>query len=240
MSSKSGESVTGARRTGFRLGLSGKLLLLTIVFVTVAEILIYVPLIGNYRLTWLSDKLAAARTAALVLYAAPNRMIPEDLKRRLLESVGAKTVALKMENMRLLLAFSDMPPEVDHQVDMRDVSMMNTIVDGIRTMFSRDNDLLLVVGPAPMGGEFVEIIIDERPLREAMWKYSKTILFVSLAISAISATLVYLSLLWLFVRPMRRLTQHMVAFGADPENPARIVVPSGRADEIGVAERELA
>ena len=71
---------------------------------------------------------------------------------------------------------------------MRDVSMMNTIVDGIRTMFSRDNDLLLVVGPAPMGGEFVEIIIEERPLREAMWKYSKTILFVSLAISAISAT----------------------------------------------------
>ncbi len=240
MPSKSDEIVTGARRTGLRLGLSGKLLLLTIVFVTVAEILIYVPLIGNYRLMWLSDKLAAARTAALVLYAAPNRMIPEDLKRKLLESVGAKTVALKMENMRLLLAFSDMPPEVDHQVDMRDVSMMNTIVDGVRTMFSRDNDVLLVVGSAPMGGEFVEIIIDERPLREAMWKYSKTILIISLAISAISATLVYLSLLWLFVRPMRRLTGHMVAFGADPENPARIIVPSGRADEIGVAERELA
>ena len=240
MSAKSNETVTGAQRTGLRLGLSGKLLLLTIVFVTVAEILIYVPLIGNYRLMWLSDKLAAARTAALVLYAAPNRMIPEDLKRKLLESVGAKTVALKMENMRLLLAFSDMPPVVDHQVDMRDVSMMNTVVDGFRTMFSRDNDVLLVVGSAPMGGEFVEIVIDERPLREAMWTYSKTILLISLAISAISATLVYLSLLWLFVRPMRRLTAHMVAFGADPENPARIVVPSGRADEIGVAERELA
>jgi len=107
-------------------------------------------------------------------------------------------------------------------------------------MFSRDNDVLLVVGSAPMDGEFVEIVIDERPLREAMWAYSKTILLISLAISAISATLVYLSLLWLFVRPMRRLTAHMVAFGADPENPARIVVPSGRADEIGVAERELA
>ena len=146
MSSKSNETVTGAQRTGLRLGLSGKLLLLTIVFVMMAEILIYVPLIANYRLMWLSDKLAAARTAALVLYAAPNRMIPEDLKRKLLESVGAKTVALKMENMRLLLAFSDMPPEVDHQVDMRDASMMNTIVDGFRTMFSRDNDVLLVVG----------------------------------------------------------------------------------------------
>src|SRR5262245_523714 len=116
MSSKAQETVASTQRAGSRLGLSGKLLLLTIVFVTVAEILIYVPLIANYRLMWLSDKLAAARTAALVLYAAPNRMVPEELKRRLLESVGAKTVALKMENMRLLLAYSDMPPKVDHQV----------------------------------------------------------------------------------------------------------------------------
>ncbi len=31
----------------------------------------------------------------------------------------------------------------------------------------------------------------------------------------------------------------MVRFREDPENPARIVVPSGRTDEIGIAEREL-
>ncbi|HLL26675.1 MAG TPA: HAMP domain-containing sensor histidine kinase [Xanthobacteraceae bacterium] len=240
MSSKSNEIVTDQPRKLLRLGLSGKLLLITTFFVLMAEILIAVPFIANYRLMWLSDKLAAARTAALVLYAAPNRMVPDDLKRKLLDSVGAKTVALKIDNMRLLLAFSDMPPEVDHQIDMRNVPMMNTIVDGFRTMFSRDNATLLVVGPAPMGGDFVEIIIDELPLREAMWTYSKTILLISLAISVISGTLVYLSLLWLFVRPMRRLTDHMVAFAADPENPARIVLPSGRDDEIGIAERELA
>src|SRR5258707_14175956 len=104
MPSKSNETQTGTARKGWRLGLSGKLLLLTIAFVTGAEILIYAPLIGNYRLMWLSDRLAAARTAALVLYAAPNRMIPEDLKRRLLERVGAKTMAPKMEKMRLLSA----------------------------------------------------------------------------------------------------------------------------------------
>src|SRR4029453_1820361 len=96
---KSNETVIGPRRSIWRPGLSGKLLLLTIVFVLLAEIFISVPLIANYRLMWLSDKLTAGRTAALVLYAAPNHMIPEDLKRRLLESVGAKTVALKLENM---------------------------------------------------------------------------------------------------------------------------------------------
>jgi signal transduction histidine kinase len=96
-----------------------------------------------------------------------------------------------------------------------------------------------VVGPAPMGAEFVEIIIDEWPLRQAMLHFSQNILLISLAISAITGMLVYASLSWLIVRPMRRLTAQMVAFGQAPEDPARIVKPSSRSDEIGVAEREL-
>ena len=39
---------------------------------------------------------------------------------------------------------------------------------------------------------------------------------------------------------MRRITANMMAFRGDPENPARIIVPSARSDEIGIAERELA
>jgi signal transduction histidine kinase len=39
---------------------------------------------------------------------------------------------------------------------------------------------------------------------------------------------------------MRRITANMIAFRDDPENPARVMVPSRRIDEIGTAERELA
>src|SRR6202034_1238512 len=39
---------------------------------------------------------------------------------------------------------------------------------------------------------------------------------------------------------MRRVTANMIAFRADPENADRVIAPSARADEIGVAERELA
>jgi signal transduction histidine kinase len=39
---------------------------------------------------------------------------------------------------------------------------------------------------------------------------------------------------------MRRITANMMAFRAAPENPARIIIPSTRADEIGMTERELA
>ena len=92
-----------------RVGLSGKLLLLTVLFVMVAEILIYVPSVANFRLNWLSDRLAAAHTAALVLDAAPSGMVPESLAKQILNSIGARAVAMKMGNQRRLLAAADMP-----------------------------------------------------------------------------------------------------------------------------------
>src|SRR5687768_10686327 len=104
-----------------RLGLSGQLLVLTILFVMVAEVLIYVPSIANFRLNWLSDRLAAAHTAALVLDAAPSGMVPESLARQVLDSVGARAVAMKMGSQRRLLAVSQMPSTIHHDIDMRQV-----------------------------------------------------------------------------------------------------------------------
>jgi signal transduction histidine kinase len=74
---------------------------------------------------------------------------------------------------------------------------------------------------------------------KAMWTFSVNILLLSLAISCITAMLVFLALHYLFVRPMWRITRNMVAFRADPENPSRVIARSGRRDEIGTAEEEL-
>ncbi len=223
-----------------RLGLSGKLLVLTTLFVMVAEVLIYVPSVANFRLAWLNDRLAAAYTAALVLDAAPEGAVSENLTRQILNSIGARAVAMKKGNQRRLLAAIDMPHSVDHEVDVRSVPWYSAIVDAFDTLVSTDNDVILAVGPAPRGGEFVEIIIDEVPLRTAMWKYSFNILMVSLLISVITAMLVYLTLHYLFVRPLRRITANMIAFHGAPENPASVIAASGRNDEVGTAERELA
>ena len=75
---------SGARR----LGLSGKLLLLTIPLVMIALLMIYVPSIANFWTNRLNDRLAAANTAALVLDAAPLGMVPDSLARQILTSVG--------------------------------------------------------------------------------------------------------------------------------------------------------
>src|SRR6267142_1248098 len=93
-----------------RPGLSGKLLVLTILFVMIAEVLIYVPSIANFRLSWLNDRLSAAYTAALVFEAAPGGMVPEPVARQILDSIGARAVAVKMGQQRRLLAASETPP----------------------------------------------------------------------------------------------------------------------------------
>jgi signal transduction histidine kinase len=224
-----------------RFGLSGKLLVLTILFVMIAEVLIYVPSIANFRLNWLADRLAAAHTAALVLDAAPKGMVPESLTRQILDSVGAHAVVLKAGDQRRLLAISEIPSDLHQDVDMRQMSPLRAIVMAFETMLvCGDNDLMRAVGPAPMDGEFVEIVLSMGPLRHAMVRFSINILLLSLMISAFTAALVYIALLYLFVRPMAHITQNMTSFRQDPENPGRIITASARQDEIGIAERELA
>ncbi len=223
----------------FPLGLSGKLLLLTIPLVMIAEVMIYVPLIANYRVNRLNDRIAAANTAALVLDAAPSGMVPESLSRQILESIGARAVAIKMGQQRRMLASADPPAHIDHDVDMRTMTVWSAIYDAFEVMFERGNEYIRVIGPAPGGAQFIEVVIDEVPLRHAMHRFSRNVLATSLVIAVLTAALVYLSLHFLFVRPMRRLTAGLVGFHENPESAARIIVPSRRGDEIGVAEREL-
>jgi len=234
-----------------RFGLSGKLLLLTILFVMIAEVLIYVPSIANFRLNWLADRIAVARTVSIVLNAntegseaaghVEKFKLPDDVVQQVLDNLGAKMVVVKTGNQRKLLAVNDMPHQIHHDIDLRDTSSMRAIWNALATLIvCSDDDVMRIVGQGPPGTDFIEIVVDEGPLRAKMFAFSRNILLLSLLISAITATLVYLSLHYLFVRPLDRLTTEMVSFRQDPENASHIVVPSARTDEIGIAERELA
>jgi signal transduction histidine kinase len=226
-------------KPSLRLGLSGKLLLLTIPLVMIAGLLIYVPAIANFRMNRLNDRLAAANTAALVLDAAPSGMVPDSLARQILTSIGARAVAIKLGQQRRLLASADLPAAIDHDVDMRTLTVWSAIVDAFEIMLEHGDQTIRVVGAAPGQAQFIEVVIDERPLRQAMYRFSRNVLVVALLIAGLTAGLVYFALHYLFVRPMRRLTANLIGFHENPESSARIIVPSQRGDEIGVAEREL-
>ena len=241
------------RSIGPGIGLSAKLLMLTILFVMISEVLIFVPSIANFRITWLKDRLPAAQIAALVLEAAPDGMIPKSLERELLDDAGAKTIALSRGGIRHLLTLDNNPPDVDFHVDLRVQSVFRALDEAFGTLVASEGRIIRVIGPVRMSPEgfiepgefdhsadFIEVIMDEMPLRTAMIRFSFNILSLSIIISGITAALVYLSLNWLLIRPMRHLTRNMVNFSQDPEEAARIIRPSVRSDEIGVAERELA
>ncbi len=224
---------------GLGFGLSGKLLLLTIPLILIVEILIYVPSIANFRVNRLNDRLAAASTAALVLDAAPSGMVPDALARQILASIGARAVAIKSGQQRRLLAAADMPQKIDHDIDMRDVNAWAAIVEAFQVMLESGDEVMRILGPAPGSGQFIEVVVDEKPLRDAMFRFSRNVLLLSLVMTSITAGLIYYALHHLFVRPMRRVTANLVAFHENPESTARIIEPSKRTDEIGVAEREL-
>jgi signal transduction histidine kinase len=225
-----------------RLGLSAKLLLLTVLFVMLAEILIYLPSVANFRRSWLNDRLAAAQVAVLVLEGSPDDRLPEGSEARLLMGVGARAIAARVGGARRLLSLdSGAPPEIARTVDLRDGSWMTAVNEAVAVLANPAEDMpIRVLGQAMGEADFVEIVIDERPLRRAMLAFSANLLLISLLISVLTAGLVYLALNWMIVGPIRQLAANVMEFEADPENPYRIIAPSERADEIGEAQRALA
>ena len=221
-------------------GLSTRVLLLTIAFVMIAEIAIYIPSIANFRNNWLRDRLSAGYTAALVLEAAPEDAIPDQLKSDLLASVGAQSIVLKTQDTRTLLAVTDMPPTASERFDLRTATPWQSISGAFATLLADGNRTLVAIGDAPRGAEFIEIALSDGPLREAMRRYSFNILVLSIIISAIVAMLAVLALHLLVLRPVRRLTSSLIAFRDNPEDPSRIIEPSGARHEMGRAEDALA
>ena len=223
-----------------QFGLSSRLLALTVLFVMVAEVLIYLPSVANFRRNWLTDRLAAAQIAALVLDAAPEESVSEDLGSRLLSGVGAQAIAVRGGGRRRLLAVGgEMPTEVQKTVDLRQATWSTLIQDAFDELLRPRPEPLRVIGHG-MGVDFVEIVLDQRPLRSAMLEFSRNILVLSLVISGITASLVYFALQWVIVRPVRRLASNISGFAGNPEDASRVIQPSDRGDEIGFAEQALA
>ena len=221
-------------------GLSGKLLLLTLLFVMLGEILIFLPSIANFRLNWLKNRVAQAEIAALAVEAAPDKMLSEDLKSELLAGAGVLVVSLKKDDLRQLILRSDSYGMIDESFDLRETNMLPAIVDALHALIAGDGRVIGVTDiPPNMSGELIDVALEEAPLRAAMFSYALNILILSLFLSALVGSLIFLALHQALVKPMRRLSANMQAFGGAPENPERIIAPTLRSDEIGIAEREL-
>ncbi len=220
-------------------GLSARLLVLTMFFVMISEVLIYVPSIARFRLMFLENRIADAHLASLALKATPDNVVSRPLEMELLANAMVRGIVLKRQEARVMMLMDDMPPRVDTTYDLRAAGALQLIADAFATLVQGDRTLR-VVGRFPDQSEgSLEVIVDETQLYAAMIDYSTNIMKLSLIISLLTASLVYLSLQLLMVLPMRRITASLVAFRKAPENANSMIAKSTRGDEIGKAEREL-
>lgn len=226
--------------TLWRPGLSAKLLFLTILFVMLAEVLVFVPSVSNFRLQWLQDRLTAAQIAALSAEAAPNGHLPLSLRDELLMKARVLSIFMRRADSRQIILEMDKPTEINTFFDLRDPTWPELIRDALLVYFAPDDRVIRVIGePGMGGGEVMIVVMEEGPLKAAMIEYGLHILGLSILISVMTGALVYLTLIALLVRPMMRLTRNIVRFRDQPEDPTRIIEPSGRHDEIGQAEHAL-
>ncbi len=222
-------------------GLSARLLLLTMTFVMLSEVLIYLPSIARFRVAYLEDRLGNAHLAILALEASDPNTTNQVLTQRLLDHADASAIAVRAPNKATVMLMLDQVPQPDATIDLRQTMWLGAIRDALSTLAADEMRTVRVLGGVPKAPDVtVELVMRESALRRAMIGYSQRILALSVAISVITAGLVFLALQMMMVRPMRRLTDAMVAFRAEPENPASVVAPTRRGDEIGVATRELA
>jgi len=220
--------------------LSGRLLLLTIVYVLASGALIFLPAIGLYERELLDDHILSAELAIMPFTGASGENLPQALRERLLKHADADQVMLRRTYQRDLFPIGKMPSRIDRTIDLTGDTLFNDIANGVDCLVRGGDRTLYVIAPTRIhDAQSISIILGEGAIRSALMLYARRVVAAALFISGLTGVLVFVSLYYFVVRPMRRITGAMVSFHANPEDARRIMAASGRADEIGTAEREL-
>ena len=224
----------------FLRSLSGRFLLLTIIFVMLAEVLIFVPSVARYRLEYLQERLERAQIASLSLLATPNDMIDPELEAELLDNAGVLNVVLLREQMRELILSSPMPAMTDKDYDLREETALSLIAGAYETLTADKDRVIRVTGqPVKGAGLLIEVALEEAPLRAAMLDYGLRILQLSAVISVITACLLFLAVRRFMVHPIQRLVRQIKTYEDAPEDSRRIIQPRANVLEIREAETAL-
>ncbi len=224
---------------GFLNSLSGRFLLLTIGFVMLAEVLIFVPSIARFREDYLMARLEKAQIASLAQIAADDMITPE-LEAELLANAQVFNIVLRRDEFRQLVLSSPIPGPVVADYDLRMAGPVMLIRDAAEVLWRADNRVVRVIGnPTLDGGILIEVTLESAPLRAAMIDYGIRILLLSALISAVTAALLFVAVRRLLVMPIRRVVQHMQAYAEAPEDARSVIVPNAGVTELRQAEEAL-
>lgn len=228
------------RRGWWSLG--GRLVVLTVFFVMLVEVMVYVPSVSFQRDRLLMARLELAQLAALTVETSVDKTVEVSMRRELLDTAGVLTVTLKRDQSRALMLSVTDPPQIDARIDLGSEWVGEKIRSTFSILGSRKNRILYVRGmPVKNAGFSIEFAMEEVMLRKELLRHSWNIFYLSLLISVATAALVWLSLHLSILRPIRRITSSMALFADRPTDASRMIAASeNEKSEIGEAERALA
>ncbi|MEP2942979.1 MAG: HAMP domain-containing sensor histidine kinase [Hyphomicrobiales bacterium] len=242
-------AIVKPKKRKLTMNLSAKLLVLTIGFVMLSEIFVFVPSVAKFRNDWLTDRLTRARTVLLMSPEVPVGVImpPEQIEanqKRIedaMRSFDVVTLAHRKDGRRQLIAMIDEDAgEIGAEFDVIHTGAWQSIHDAFMTLLATTPRIISISGSPPGTDQLIQVVALEPPLRAAMLTYTRNVMILSLIISVLTAAMVYFALSKLFVRPIARLADSMEAFSKNPEASENIIKPGGRTDELGTAEERLA
>ncbi len=218
--------------------LSGRFLILTTVFVMLAEVLIFVPSVARFREDYLQLRLERAQIASLALLA--DEMIDPELERELLTNAGVFNVVLRRDEVRQLALSSPIPAPIHATYDLRDAAALRLIRDAMATLVDPSNRIIRVIGdPVQQGGLLIEVTMEQGPLRAEMLEYGLRILLLSAMISVVTAALLFGAVQMFLVRPIKEVVAQIRNYADAPEDTRRIIAPRAKLRELRDAEVAL-
>jgi len=221
--------------------LAGRLLGLTALAVLAGEIFVFAPALAGFHEAWLRERINLAQIASIAV--SPDLEVAESLEYDLLNNAEVQRVAIQGEGERILLLEDPNAPSSEQLVtyDYTDASSFKRFRFAVETFFAPPGRVLRVLArPRFEAADFIEIVLNEAPLKRALNDFAVRFARISMAILIAAGALIYFALTAAFVRPMRELTQAIEKFRDKPEDVSIAFPRSPRSDEIGRAQRAAA
>ncbi len=217
----------------------------TVIAVLLVEAAFVGPSMVRRRQEWLDLRVTEAELAALSATLAPGGKVDPATRSELLGLAGSEAIRVEQPGRpTITLSASGDLPSAD-PLDLRQETAGEAVMRTAASLLGEVSDRAFgVVSTSPLEETtVVTTVVHGQGLHQALMKHLRRFGTISLTIAIAVGALLYLALLLLLVRPMRRLTESIAAFRADPERSAPLDVaalPSRRDDEISAAARELA
>ena len=233
-------SAVGLAPSIYGFGLAARVLAVTIGFVLLAMSLFYVTRLTAHREMLLHGKIGAVQTTVDAFGMAAPTPPPQDLSRKILNSVDVKWMAIETPVGRHEFVTAGGPLESVESVTADDSSYFESMAATFHALFAAPGTVVKLSAPAQANEPAIEFAFDETTLVQSLKRVSYNFLTISLTIAAVVTCVLWAALWRMVLQPVRRLTSNIIAFGESPQDGSRVIAPSGRGNEIGRAEAALA